>query len=426
MRGAMRRARLAGAAALLLCSGVPAHAGDVLAFSRAEIAAIRQHGPWPPALRSDASNRVSGNSRAAEFGAQLFFDPRLSTTGTISCASCHVPESGWSDGRAVAVGLQETERHTKSIVNARFNRWFGWSGASDSLWAASLRPLLDAREMGGAERHVAALVRTQPDLLCRYRLVYGKLPPADDEVLFADIGKALAAFQESLVSGRTPFDDFRDALVRGDHRAAARYPIAAQRGLRLFIGAAKCNVCHLGPQFTNGEFDKTGIPVGTTGGRFDWGRYDGIKTVLASRFNRLTPHNDDRSGADTISTQHVVLNLEAYGAFKVPGLRNVALTAPYMHNGSLASLRDVIVHYSGIDAAKMHLAVPQPHAEPGEPVAQRAADSILRPLNLSPTQIDDIVAFLETLTEKRSVLRRPAQTGVWECAKSSEFPPARE
>jgi len=426
MRGAMRRARLAGAAALLLCSGVPAHAGDVLAFSRAEIAAIRQHGPWPPALRSDASNRVSGNSRAAEFGAQLFFDPRLSTTGTISCASCHVPESGWSDGRAVAVGLQETERHTKSIVNARFNRWFGWSGASDSLWAASLRPLLDAREMGGAERHVAALVRTQPDLLCRYRLVYGKLPPADDEVLFADIGKALAAFQESLVSGRTPFDDFRDALVRGDHRAAARYPIAAQRGLRLFIGAAKCNVCHLGPQFTNGEFDKTGIPVGTTGGRFDWGRYDGIKTVLASRFNRLTPHNDDRSGADTISTQHVVLNLEAYGAFKVPGLRNVALTAPYMHNGSLASLRDVIVHYSGIDAAKMHLAVPQPHAEPGEPVAQRAAESILRPLNLSPAQIDDIVAFLETLTEKRSVLRRPAQTGVRECAKSSEFPPARE
>jgi len=426
MRGAMRRARLAGAAALLLCSGVPAHAGDVLAFSRAEIAAIRQHGPWPPALRSDASNRVSGNSRAAEFGAQLFFDPRLSTTGTISCASCHVPESGWSDGRAVAVGLQETERHTKSIVNARFNRWFGWSGASDSLWAASLRPLLDAREMGGAERHVAALVRTQPDLLCRYRLVYGKLPPADDEVLFADIGKALAAFQESLVSGRTPFDDFRDALVRGDHRAAARYPIAAQRGLRLFIGAAKCNVCHLGPQFTNGEFDKTGIPVGTTGGRFDWGRYDGIKTVLASRFNRLTPHNDDRSGADTISTQHVVLNLEAYGAFKVPGLRNVALTAPYMHNGSLASLRDVIVHYSGIDAAKMHLAVPQPHAEPGEPVAQRAAESILRPLNLSPAQIDDIVAFLETLTEKRSVLRRPAQTGVRECARSSGFPPARE
>jgi len=426
MRGAMRRARLAGAAALLLCSGIPAYADGVLAFSRAEIAAIRQHGPWPPLIRSDASNRVSGNPRAAEFGAQLFFDTRLSTTGAISCASCHVPESGWSDGRAVAVGLQETERHTKSVVNARFNRWFGWSGAADSLWAASLRPLLDTREMGGAERHVAALVRTQPDLSCRYRLAYGNPPPADDEALFADIGKALAAFQESLVSGRTPFDDFRDALIRGDHKAAARYPIAAQRGLRLFIGSAKCNVCHLGPQFTNGEFDKTGIPVGTAGGRFDWGRYDGIKTVLASRFNRLTPHNDDRSGANAVSTQHVVLNLEAYGAFKVPGLRNVALTAPYMHNGSLASLRDVVTHYSGIDAVKLHLAVPQPHAEPGEPIAQRAADSILRPLNLSSAQIDDIVAFLETLTEKRPLLRRPAPASVHECIKSSGFPPSRE
>ena len=141
MPGAMRRARLAGAAALLLCSGIPAHADGILAFSRAEIAAIRQHGPWPPPLTSDASNRVSGNPRAVEFGARLFFDPRLSTTGAISCASCHVPESGWSDGRAVAVGLQETERHTKSVVNARFNRWFGWSGTADSLWAASLRPL---------------------------------------------------------------------------------------------------------------------------------------------------------------------------------------------------------------------------------------------------------------------------------------------
>ncbi len=224
MPGAMRRARLAGAAALLLCSGIPAHADGILAFSRAEIAAIRQHGPWPPPLTSDASNRVSGNPRAVEFGARLFFDPRLSTTGAISCASCHVPESGWSDGRAVAVGLQETERHTKSVVNARFNRWFGWSGAADSLWAASLRPMLDTREMGGAERHVAALIRSQPDLLCRYRLAYGKPPPADDEALFADIGKALAAFQESLVSGRTLFDEFRDALVRGDRKPRRAIP----------------------------------------------------------------------------------------------------------------------------------------------------------------------------------------------------------
>ena len=382
--------------------------GGVLVFSKNEIAAIRLHGPWPPALQRDASNRVAGSRKAAEFGAQLFFDARLSTPGNISCATCHIPEVGWSDRRALAAGLEETDRNTKSVLNSRFNRWFGWSGASDSLWAASIRPLLDPREMGGAERQVTAQMRAQPDLDCGYRHAFGKPPPADDETLLVDIGKALAAFQESLVTGRTPFDDFRDVLSRGDRRSAARYPLAAQRGLRLFVGAARCNVCHFGPQFTNGEFDKTGIPVRSASGRFDWGRYDGIKTLLASRFNRLSRHSDDRADDNSISTRHVALTLDAYGAFKVPDLRNVALTAPYMHNGSLASLRDVVTHYSGIDAVKMHIAVPQPHAEPGEPVPARAADSLLRPLNLAPAQIDDMVAFLETLTEKNPLSRRPA------------------
>ena len=99
-------------------------------------------------------------------------------------------------GRALAVGLEETDRNTKSILNARFNRWFGWSGASDSLWAASIRPLFDPREMGNAERHVAALVRAAPDLACGYRSAFGHAPPDDDETLIVDIGKALAAFQE--------------------------------------------------------------------------------------------------------------------------------------------------------------------------------------------------------------------------------------
>ena len=136
-------------------------------------------------------------------------------------------------------------------------------------------------------------------------------------------------------------------------------------------------MCHFGPQFTNGEFDKTGIPVGTTGGRFDWGRYDGIKTVLASRFNRLTPHNDDRSGADTISTQHVVLNLEAYGAFKVPGLRNVALTAPYMHNGGVATLEETVereLYYRGLTSN--------------------------RPLILTSNEKEDLVEVLRSLTSE--------------------------
>ena len=236
----------------------------------------------------------------------------------------------------------------------------------------------------------------------------GAPPPADDDALVADIGKALAAFQETLVTGRSAFDDFRDALARGDRRVAALYPMAAQRGLRLFIGAGRCNVCHLGPRFTNGEFDKIGIPVRGARGRFDWGRYDGIKTLQASRFNLLTRHNDDRTRGNTVSTRHVVLALEAYGAFTVPGLRNVALTAPYMHDGSIANLRDVVRHYSQIDDIKLHIAVSHPHPEPGEPSPPRPTTSVMRTLGLSGEQTADVAAFLETLTERKPVARRPA------------------
>lgn len=416
MRPARTRgiARAAVAGALLaLCAGRGAALADgLLPFTRAEIASILQHGPWPPPTVPDASNRVSGKREAIEFGERLFFDPRLSTDGRIACASCHVPELGWSDRRARAVGLEEADRNTKSILNARFNRWFGWSGASDSLWAASIRPLFDPREMGSAERHVTGLVRSAPDLACGYRNAFGRAPPADDEALIVDVGKALAAFQETLVTGRTAFDDFRDALDRNDRRAAARFPLAAQRGLRLFVGTGRCNLCHLGPRFTNAEFDKVGIPVRGARGRFDWGRYDGIKALQANRFNLLTRHNDDRARATAVSTRHVTLNLEAYGAFAVPGLRSVALTAPYMHDGSIASLREVVRHYSEIDEIKLHMAASQPHPEPGEPLPPQPATTVLQTLNLTEPQIADVVAFLETLTERRPTLRGPATTAV--------------
>ncbi len=410
----MRIARALAAGALFLagCACAAAPGEGVLPFSPQEIEEILRHGPWPPPQSSDASNRVSGKREAIEFGASLFFDSRLSIGGGIACSSCHIPEFGWSDRRARAVGLEETDRNTKSVLNARFNRWFGWSGASDSLWAASIRPLFDPREMGNAESHVAALVRTAPDLACGYRSAFGRLPPADNEALIVDIGKALAAFQETLVTGRTAFDDFRDALARGDSRAAARYPPAAQRGLRLFIGPARCGICHVGPQFTNGEFDKTGIAVRDARGRFDWGRYDGIKTLQAGRFNRLSRYNDEPSRANAISTRHVALDPEAYGAFKVPGLRNVALTGPYMHNGTLASLRDVVRHYSEIDDAKLAIAASSPHPEPTDLFERAPRGNVLQTLNLSETQVSDLVAFLETLTERKPLVRRPAPGAV--------------
>lgn len=375
---------------------------------------ILSHGPWPAKLRPDSSNRVSAQPAAAAFGEQLFFDPRLSVTGNISCATCHAPASGWAESRAQAAGIGQTRRNALSVVNSGFARWFGWSGATDSLWAASLRALLDPLEMGNAERHVIALLRSDARLACGYRATFGATPEGDDDSAFVNLGKALAAFQETLVSGRTPFDDFRDALARNDPVEAAQYPVAARRGLRFFIGKGQCNVCHIGPRFTNDEFDKVGIPVRAPDGVYDWGRYDGIKAMLASRFNRRTRHNDDAAKANAVSTSHVVLNVEAYGAFKVPGLRNVARTAPYMHDGSLATLRDVVRHYSEIDEIKLHIAASHPHPEMGEELPPRPTGSVLRTLSLSEREIADLVAFLESLSE-RQPLRQSGATGPAGC-----------
>ena len=381
--------------------------GVVIDFSEDELRMIQQHGPWPPPPSNDPSNRVSGKPEAIALGERLFFDPRLSGKGSVSCATCHIPEMGWTDGRKLAAGLAEADRNTQTVHNVRTQRWFGWDGANDSLWSQSVRPLLDAREMGASERHVAELVRGDRDLSCRYEKAFGAPPPAeDDETVMIGAGKALAAFQETLVTGRTPFDEFRDALARGDRAAAARYPEDAQRGLRIFAGRGNCSLCHFGPSFTHGEFHEIGIPVFKKAGGVDWGRYEGIKRLRASRFNLLGPYNDDPARAPGTSTRHVALIPQAFEQFKVPTLRNVALTAPYMHNGHLATLADVVRHYSEIDVTLLHVA--HVYFDPLVPEAI-PTDTLLKPLKLTPIQISYVVAFLETLTDVEGVKpRRPA------------------
>ena len=289
---------------------VGARAEPVVDFSAAEKARLLAHGPWPPAPQRDATNRVSQKAAAIAFGERLFYEPRLSGTGSVLCASCHEPFRHFQDARARAFGLEQVERNTPSLVNVALYRRYGWDGAHDSLWSQSIRPLLQPREMRATPAHVAALVRAR--YAADYERAFGTAVPADDDEVLADIGKALAAFQETLVSSRTPFDEFRDALERGDAAAAARYPLAAQRGAARFIGKAGCSGCHAGPQFTRSQ---------------------------------------------------------DYGGFRVPGLRNVELTAPYMHDGSLATLQEVL---------RQHGAV-----------------------KLTPGERDDLVAFLRSLTESQ-------------------------
>jgi cytochrome c peroxidase len=379
-------------AALVLLLAASAHSQPP-EFSADEVRAILRHGPWPPAWRADPSNRVSGKLEAIALGEKLFFEPRVSARGDMLCATCHVPYRAFQDGRARAMGHVEVDRNTPSLLDVRWNRWFGWDGAGDSLWAQSIRPIFDAREMGGSAKDAAALVRNDPEYRCRYRDAFGSPPPADDDALIADIGKALAAFQETLVSGRSPFDDFRDALERGDVVAQARYPDAAKRGLAIFVGRGRCNVCHIGPAFTNGEFHDVGVPHFIRPGEVDPGRHGGIRKLKGNAFNLLGRYNDDRSGAAATKTKHVALEHRNFGEFKVPSLRNVALTSPYMHNGRFATLAEVVRHYSDLDLDRLHA----------------DGEAILQPLKLGEQQIGDVVAFLESLTEKQSALaeRRP-------------------
>jgi cytochrome c peroxidase len=377
---------LVAAFALLAASGA---AAQLLDFTEAEKRALLRHGPWPAPWTPDPSNRVSGSAQAVALGEKLFFEPRLSAGGKVLCATCHAPFRGWQDARARAMGhASEVERNTPSVLNVRHNRWHGWDGAGDSLWAQSIRPILDTREMGGSLAATAALVRGDPDYACRYERALGQLPPADDEALLAGIGKALAAYQETLVTGRTPFDDFRDALAAGKLDEAGRYPLAAQRGARIFVGKGNCNLCHLGPAFSNGEFHDVGVPFFNPDRSVDHGRHGGIRRLQASPFNLLGAYNDDKTGAAAVKSRHVALDHRNFGEFKVPMLRNVALTAPYMHNGSLATLADVVRHYSELNMDRLHV----------------DGESLLRPLRLTKEESADLVAFLESLTERASAL----------------------
>jgi len=391
-------------AALLLAAAAPAPA---LEFTPEETRAILRHGPWPPAWKPDPSNRVSGKPAAIVLGEKLFFEPRLSAKGDFLCATCHVPYRGWQDGRARAMGHVEVDRNTQSVLDVRWNRWFGWDGAGDSLWAQSIRPILDTREMGGSATNAAALVRSDAEYACRYRDAFGAKPPEGDEALLVDIGKALAAFQETLVSGRAPFDDFRDALERGDAARAAAYPLPAQRGLKIFVGKGNCAMCHVGPAFTNGEFHDIGIPHFIRRGEVDAGRHGGIQRLNASPFNLLGRYNDDRSGTASIKTKHVALDHRNFGEFKVPALRNVALTSPYMHSGRFATLAEVVRHYSELNLDRLHA----------------DGEAILKPLKLSEEEIADVVAFLESLTERSSAI--PERRPLAPCADASAAPGSR-
>lgn len=353
-----------------------------LTYSQEEVSSIMSHGPWPPPMVPDPSNRFSGDKNAIKLGNQLFKDQRLSRENILACASCHQPDRLFMDGVPLNRGHELLVRHTPSLANLRWANWFGWDGANDNLWAQSVRPILTPAEMDSSALHLKTLIVNDVSLSCGFEKTFDvKAMATDPEDLLIFAGKALAAYQETIITEQTQFDNFVISLSQNDLEGMAAYPASAQRGLKIFIGGGRCNLCHFGPLFSNGEFSDIGIPHFIGKGKVDKGRFGGITKLNNNPYNLLGPYSDG-SEKDAIRTQHIKSQFRNFGEFKIPSLRNVADTGPYMHNGSLATLEEVVNHYSELNEDRLH----------------SEGEKILRPLNLTVLEKKDLVSFLQTLS----------------------------
>jgi cytochrome c peroxidase len=357
-----------------------------------------------PPLAPDKSNRVADDPRAVALGQRLFFDTRLSANGQVSCASCHMPALNFQDARAHGRGIADTRRRTQSVVGTAYSHWFFWDGRQDSQWSQALAPMEHPDEHGGDRAMYAQLI-AQNDR-ADYEALFGALPalqnvpahasPVGDakaraawETLsaqqqqalsrvYANMGKAIEAYERKIMPGSARFDGYVAAVERGDTaRANAILSPDERAGLKLFIGKAHCVQCHNTPLFSDDDFHNTGVPQ--TAAEHDLGRAEGIAQNFENAFKCWSEYSDD-AARDCPALQYMLTRDHAsVGAFKTPSLRKTQFVAPFMHNGAFATLRAVLDHYTRA-----------PHASIGQ--------SELQPLYLSDAELKQLEAFLQTLT----------------------------
>ena len=338
-----------GSAALGLGPGQTSTAAEQVANAPAEavsadaLAAMMADYARPDAIPFPEENPYSRVK--AELGKMLFFDPRLSGSNLLSCASCHNPSFAWEDGQPTATGhgMGVLGRHTPTILNLAWGELFFWDGRADSLEEQALGPIQAAGEMNQALPSLIAELKAIPG----YRELFEAAFPGDG--ITADtIAMAIATYERTIVSNKAPFDRW----LEGDEDAISQ---SAQRGFVLFNTTANCVACHSGWNFTDHSFHDIGLRT------YDQGRAAELGGLAALRH-----------------------------AFKTPGLRNIIERAPYMHNGSLADLRSVIDHYAEGFIRRPSL-----------------SDDII-PLPLSAQDRTDLVAFLEALSSEDDPVDVPA------------------
>lgn len=298
-------------------------------------------GPVP----DDPSNAYDTDPRAAALGRRFFFDTGFSANGALSCASCHPAELGFQDRKPVAEGLGPLARRSMPLAGVAWNTWFFWDGRKDSLWAQALTPLENPVELGATRPKVAA--RIAEHYRGDYEAIFGALPPdlgagPGADRIFVNVAKAIAAFERTIQPQASRFDNYVETLQAGDAaRADALLTAAEVRGLRLFIGKARCTNCHAGPLLTNGEFEFTRVPLPTP----DPGRGGGIPAVQKDEFSCTSRYSDASPEQCTALRFMITDARDGQYAFKTPSLRNVATRAPYMHAGQFATLAEVLRFY---------------------------------------------------------------------------------
>jgi cytochrome c peroxidase len=308
-------------------------------------------------------------------GEKLFFDGRLSVDGTVACATCHDPARAFTDGRVTSIGVQGRagQRNSPTVLNALYNKTQFWDGRASSLEEQAALPIVNPVEMGQPNLEAAAkAIAAVPEYQTAFQKVFGRSPTGPDLV------RAIASYERALTSFDAPFDRF----IAGDKSAINA---AAQRGWALFNGRGRCNLCHALSDkvpnltnFTDNDFHNIGVGII---------RHHVVP--LARQAQKLVNSGDATSiDRAAIQTEMAVLGRflvtkkdSAIAAFKTPGLRNVLVTAPYFHDGSQATLWDVMDHYNK-----------------GDGLQNPWLDTDIQPLALSESEIDDLVELMAALT----------------------------
>ncbi len=316
-------------------------------------------------------------------GDKLFNDKRFSTTGEVSCATCHAVEKAFTDSPLpVSEGINKLTgtRNAPTVLNAVYMRTQFWDGRSPSLEDQALHPFINPVEMGLKDHEpILAIVRTDPEYVKAFQSVFGK---SGNDITMKEVTQAIAAFERAQVAGNTPFDRW---YFKGDESALTD---AQKRGFEIFVNEGRCVSCHVVEQtqalFTDSKFHNIGVGINAIQNDVPALAREYVHAQATASEVDVKVLSDKKSSE--LGRFAVTRYFDELGAFKTPTLRNIALTAPYMHDGSLKTLRDVVVHYNngGVTVAE-------------DPVNDFLSGGI-RPLALTDKEIDDLVAFMEALT----------------------------